>query len=169
MDVPSLPLATPAGRGGARLRTIWPAGITWAGWRRVIGRTAREVATDRVSLAAAGCAFYATLALFPAISMVVSIYGLIFDPAAVEPQLAHLRDLLPPSAYTLIADRIHMLVSKPPGTLTFSLAISVAVALWSTTTGTKSILGALNLAYDTPESRSFLRFQITDHVHISIG
>jgi membrane protein len=163
MDATNLPTPATSGPPTTRrhLRDFWPAGITWAGWKGVIGRTAREVATDRVSLVAAGCAFYATLALFPAISMIVSIYGLLFDPATVEPQLAHLRDLLPPSAYTLISDRIHMLVSKPQGTLTFSLAISFAVALWSATTGTKSILGALNLAYDTPERRGFFRFQLT--------
>jgi len=44
--------------------------------------------------AAAGCAFYATLSLFPAISMLISVYGLLFDPASVVPQLAVLRDLL---------------------------------------------------------------------------
>ena len=95
-----------------------PADIPWSGWKRVIKRTAREVITDRISLSAAGCAFYATLALFPAISMLVSVYGLVFDPATVEPQLAVLRDLLPPSAYQLISDRVQVLVSKPPGTLT---------------------------------------------------
>ena len=138
-----------------------PADIPWSGWKRVIKRTAREVITDRISLCAAGCAFYATLALFPAISMLVSLYGLVFDPQTVGPQLAVLRDLLPPSAYQLIADRVQMLVSKPPGTLTFSLLVSICIALWSSATGTKSILGALNLAYEERETRSFLRFQLT--------
>lgn len=163
MDAPGLASATPAAPSGATggLQDIWPTGISGKAWRGIAVRTLREVASDRVSLVAAGCAFYATLALFPAISMIISIYGLVFDPSTVEPQLAHLRALLPPSAYTLIADRIHMLVAKPQTTLTYSLAISVAVALWSATTGTKSILGALNLAYDTPERRGFFRFQLT--------
>jgi len=138
-----------------------PTQIPWSGWKRVLRRTAREVATDRISLVAAGCAFYATLALFPAISMLVSIYGLVFDPATVGPQLAVLRDLVPPPAFQLISDRVQMLVSKPPGTLTFSLALSIVIALWSASTGTKSILGALNLAYEERETRSFVRFQLT--------
>ena len=138
-----------------------PLEIPWAGWRRVIARTAREVITDRISLCAAGCAFYATLALFPAISMLVSIYGLAFDPATVGPQMQVLRDLLPESAFHLIADRVNLLVSKPAGTLTFSLLVSIMIALWSASTGTKSILGALNLAYEEREQRSFVRFQLT--------
>ncbi len=43
-----------------------PAEIPWAGWRAVLRRTLWEMLTDRVSLVAAGCAFYGTLALFPA-------------------------------------------------------------------------------------------------------
>ena len=48
----------------------------------------RAAITDRVSLAAAGCAFYATMALFPAISILISVYGLVFNVQPVEQQLA---------------------------------------------------------------------------------
>ncbi len=149
------PAAIALGRQAMR-----PQEIPWAGWKRVLRRTGNEIITDRVSLVAAGCAFYATLALFPTITMIISIYGLVFDPTTVEPQLSALRDLLPPSAYHLISDRVHVLVSKPPGALTFSLLVSVGIALWSSATGTKSILGALNLAYEEREKRSFISFQL---------
>lgn len=124
--------------------------------------------TDRVALVAAGCAFYGTLALFPVITMLISIYGLAFDPLTVEPQLETLRDLVPPSAYTLIAGRVHTLVSQPPTSLHLSLVVSTLVALWSCGTGTKSVLGALNVAYEERETRSVLRFQVTAFV-ITIG
>ena len=137
-----------------------PIDIPWRGWKRVLRRTWREIISDRVSLVAAGCAFYATLALFPAISMLISFYGLMFDPATVEPQLATLQDLLPPSAFQLISERVHELVTKPQATLTARLLVSTGVALWSSATGTKSIIAALNLAYEERERRSFLRYQI---------
>jgi len=136
-----------------------PVGIPWRGWKQLIGRTWREISSDRVSLVAAGCAFYATLALFPAISMLVSLYGMVFDPKTVEPQLQTIRELLPPAAFTLIADRVHTLVSHGSGTLGLSLLISSALALWSASTGTKSLLSALNLIYGEAERRGFLRFQ----------
>lgn len=138
-----------------------PSQIPWRGWKQVIKRTFSEMTSDRIGLAAAGCAFYGTLALFPAISMLVSVYGLVFDPQTVEPQLQVLKHLLPGPAYTLIDDRIHVLVSKDHGTLTVSLIISVLVTLWSSSAGTKSLLSALNIAYDERETRSFLRFQGT--------
>ena len=44
-------------------------------WRGVVLGAFRASITDRMSLAAAGCAFYATLALFPAISLLIAVYG----------------------------------------------------------------------------------------------
>jgi membrane protein len=116
--------------------------------------------SDRVSLTAAGCAFYATLALFPAISTLISIYGLAFNPSSVEPQLQALRSLLPPPAFELIAERVHELVTQPRARLSFGLGISTLITFWSAATGTKSVIAALNLAYDATERRGIIRFQL---------
>jgi membrane protein len=142
------------GRGARR-----PSHIPFSGWLQVLRRTLRDVASDRGSLIASGCAFWATLSLFPAISMLVSLYGLVFNPDSVEPQLDNIRRLLPAPAFTLIAERVRTLVSHPGATLGASLVISTAVTLWSASTGTKSLLSALNLAYEEQEQRGFLKFQ----------
>jgi membrane protein len=131
----------------------------WSRWRRIVTRTFVASTTDQASLAAAGCAFYATLSLFPAISMLISIYGLLFDPGSVVPQLEILRDLLPGPAFGLIEDRVMQLVAKPSGPLTMGLAISFLLSVWSSASATKSILSALNLAYDVTEPRPFLQSQ----------
>ncbi len=123
--------------------------------------TVKALISDKVSIVAAGCAFYATLALFPAISMMVFIYGLVFDPVTVEPQLSHLQQLLPPSVYMLIDERVHQLVTQQHTSLSLGLAISTLITLWSSATGTKSLLAGLNLAHGVPEERGFLRFQAT--------
>jgi len=136
-----------------------PWEMPWRGWKAVLGRTFSDMISDRIALVAAGCAFWGTLALFPAISMLITIYGLIFDPVSVEPQLEVLHRLLPPAAFTLISDRVHALVSNTSHALTIGLAISAAVTLWSSATGTKSILSALNMAYEEEEHRSILTFQ----------
>ncbi len=133
-------------------------------WRRcrvvVVGAVAASI-TDRMTLAAAGCAFYATLALFPAISMLISVYGLVFNPDAVAAQLQVLQSLVPAPAFALISDRARELGSQPPGSLSTGLAISSALTFWSSSTGTKSVLSALNVVHDVKEQRSVLRFQLT--------
>lgn len=139
----------------------WPWNLPGHAWSGVLGRTWGAISSDRVSLSASGCAFWATLALFPAISMLVSIYGLVFDPTTVAPQLEQLRPLLPPAAFDLIAKQVQSLVSHGGTTLGASLLVSTALALWTASTGTKSMLSALNLVYATEESRGFFRFQAT--------
>ncbi len=138
-------------------------GRQWRAGRRllvVLARAMQVMVSDRMSLSAAGCAFYATLALFPAISMLVFVYGLVFDPHTVEPQLRNLRSLVPPPAYALIADRVHALVSRRGAALKLGLIVSAAVTYWSASTGTKSLLSALNLAYGEEERRGILGFQL---------
>ncbi len=151
------PTEPDGGRLGRAARM--PAHIPWRGWQQVLRRTWREGSSDRVALSAAGCAFWATLSLFPAISMVVSLYGLVFDPQTVEPQLDNIRRLLPGPAFALIAERVRTLVAHGGTQLGVSLVISTAFALWSASTGTKSLLSALNLAYEEVERRNYFRFQ----------
>jgi membrane protein len=58
----SLPSARAEAQRDAALgrRATQPSDIPWRGWRQVIRRTYLEIISDRISLVAAGCAFYAT-------------------------------------------------------------------------------------------------------------
>ncbi len=128
--------------------------------KRAILTAGKATATQRVSLVAAGCAFYATLALFPTITMLISLYGLVFDPDTVQPQLHYLQQFMPPAAYSLISDRIQSLVSAPARGLGIGFLISLMISLWSSSTGTKSVLNALTLAYNERETRGMIKFQL---------
>ena len=50
------------------------------GWLAVLRRVTSEAISDEVGIAAASCGFYALFALFPAISVAISLYGLVADP-----------------------------------------------------------------------------------------
>jgi len=128
-------------------------------FRRAAVEAGKALISQRVSLVAAGCAFYATLALFPAITMLISLYGLAFNPDTVQPQLAYLQQFMPPAAFELINERIQSLVSQPSKGLGLGLLISLLITLWSASTGTKSVLNALTIAYRQREDRGIIRFQ----------
>jgi membrane protein len=131
-----------------------------AGAIAVLRRMMREAASDRISLTAAGCAFYAMLALFPAIFLLVLVYGLAFDKATVEPQLEVLRELVPEETFDLIAGRLHDLIESPRPRLEWGAIASGAVAIWSASAGTRAMLGALNMAHKVPEDRGFLHYHL---------
>jgi membrane protein len=131
----------------------------WMRWKTVLADTLHAATTDRISMTAAGSAFYATLALFPAISMLISIYGLVLRPITAERQLAVLSTVLPEPAYRLIEARVHHLVHQTSHTLSLSLLVSFLLTFWTAATGSKSVLTAIDIAYEVKERRRFLRFQ----------
>lgn len=124
--------------------------------RRVMG----AAASDRISLTAAGCAFYAMVALFPSIFLLVLLYGLAFDKTTVEPQLEVLRELVPDETFELIAARLHELVEQPRPRLEWGAIVSGGVAIWSASAGTRAMIGALNMAHDVIESRNFFHYHL---------
>jgi membrane protein len=137
-----------------------PGEIPPRGWRAVLRRVANEAISDEVGMAAASCGFYALLALFPAISVAISLYGLVADPLTVAGQLEGLRGVLPASTFDLIAARVHDLAATGPTKLSWGLALGLSVALWSAMNGTKAIISALNVAYEERERRGFLRLNL---------
>jgi membrane protein len=85
---------------------------------------------------------------------------LLFDPNSVVPQLEVLRELLPRPAFMLIEDRVMQLVAQPHGHLTIGLAVAFLISFWSSASASRAIISAMNVAYDTTERRSFIRFQL---------
>ena len=72
-----------------------PLQIPALGWWQVAQRVVSESSRDNLSVVAAGCAFYALFAIFPALSALISLYGLAADPAHVEQNFGTLAYLLP--------------------------------------------------------------------------
>ena len=53
---------------------------------------------------AAGVAFWTFLSIFPAMSALISVYGLVSDPAVIATQVESLAGVLPQSALELLYD-----------------------------------------------------------------
>ena len=134
---------------------IHPGQIPRRGWKEVLFRVKDEVSADNLSIVAAGVAFFGLLAIFPGITALVTLYGLLTDPGQVEQQLAPLRELLPENAFEILAQQTRQVASKAGGSLSLGLVFSLALAIWSTNAGTKSIITALNISYEEHEKRGF--------------
>jgi membrane protein len=142
---------------GARVPTDVPA----RGWRDVLRRSWREIKSDRLSIIAAGVAFYALLAVFPTLLALVAVYGLVADPGDVERQLASFAGLLPSEAADVLLAQLHDLVQTDRGALGLGAVLGLVLALWSASAGVRTLMEALNVAYDEDERRGFLRFHGT--------
>lgn len=137
-----------------------PSEIPAKGLRDVLWRVYEEVMTDRVTLIAAGATYYIVLALFPGMGVLVSIYGLLSDPADITKQIIFLRDVLPPGAFDLLLPQLEALASKGSSELSLAFAASLLVALWSATNGVKALFEAMNVAYGESEARGFIKLNL---------
>src|SRR5579863_3763042 len=127
------------------------------GWKDILLRVYRGISDDRIAINAAGVTFYALLAMFPAIAALVSIYGLFADPRTIADQLDALSGIMPGGGVAVIRDQLMRVSAKGSGSLTLGVAISLGVSLWSANGGLKGLFDALNVVYDEPEKRSFIR------------
>jgi membrane protein len=134
-----------------------PTEIPARGWIQIAKRGWKEAKADQVPLLAAGVAFYAFLAIFPALIAIVSIYGLFADPSTITNQLNSLTAALPDQARQVITDQVTALTTRGRQTLGIGLILSVVIALWSASAGISNLLTAINITYDEEEKRGFVK------------
>lgn len=123
----------------------------------VLWRVWHEIGDDRVFALAAGVAYYTLLALFPAIGVFVSLYGLIADVSTVQQNIDDLAFILPSGGLEIIGGQLQRIASQPPKSLGIAFFAGLAISLWSANAGVKAMFDALNVAYDEEERRGFIR------------
>lgn len=134
-----------------------PVDIPPQGWIEIVKRTYFEVERDRVLAVAAGVTFYGLLALFPALTAFVSLYGLLADVGTIADHLAGLAGFLPGGATDFLREQVSRISTSGETKLGFTAFIGLALAIWSANAGVKAIFDALNVAYGEDEKRSFFR------------
>lgn len=137
-----------------------PIEIPGRGWMDVAWRIYNQLQEDRVLAVAAGVVFYMLLALFPALTAVVSLYGLIGDPAELNARLSLLYGVVPNEAVAIIRDQVTRVSEARSGSLGIGFLVGLGLALWSTNGGMKAIIDSLNVVYDEAEKRSFVRLTL---------
>ncbi len=133
-----------------------PAPSTAKSVRAVLVRTFKAFNGDQIPAAAASVTFYVLLALFPALSAFVSLYGLIADVAVARRQISALGGLLPGGAVTVLTDQLTRLASVDHGNLGAAFFVSLVVSVWSANAGLKALIAGLNTAYEIRENRGFI-------------
>jgi len=136
-----------------------PAQIPAKGWWQVTKRAFAEGKADNVPILAGGVAFFAFLALFPAMIAALTLYGLVSDPATGAGQISSLAQLLPETARPLVTDQLNSVAAGGGGALSVGLIVSLLAAVWSASGGTMNLIKATNVAYDEDESRGFLKLR----------
>lgn len=138
-----------------------PFSLPKSAWWRVLKRVPGQFGKDHLTIVAAGCAFFTLLALLPAITVIILLYGLLSDPSEAARNLGPFLAVLPGDAATMIEERITELASAVDHELGVGILVALGVAWWSTSNAVKATLRALNIVYDEKESRGFITLNLS--------
>ncbi|MFD1881349.1 YihY/virulence factor BrkB family protein [Paracoccus pacificus] len=133
-----------------------PTDIPAEGWKDIALRVKSELADDHVGLIAAGVAFYALLAIFPALTALMALGGLVLEPSEVTAQLDKLTNVMPQEAAQIILDQAVSVAGSREGGLGLAFIVGLLLAIYSASKGMGSLMEGLNVAYDEEETRGFI-------------
>lgn len=110
----------------------------------------RELGERNFSLVSAGVAFFAMLALFPAVAAIIALWGFWADPAFVLAQIDLASEFVPPEAFEVLRNQVRNLVATNTSTLGLTSLVSVLVAAWSARRGVAAMMMGLNTIHGVP-------------------
>jgi len=137
-----------------------PLQIAWAGWKDILWRTYVRTGEDRLLAIAGGVVFFGLLAVFPAITALVSCYGLFANPSTIGANLQTLALMLPEGSFQIVQDQVTRVLEKGNTALGATFLFGLALAIWSANAGVKAVIDALNVVYEEREKRSFVRLNL---------
>ena len=116
----------------------------------VFKRAVKSFLDDDMVTYAAALSYHLMLALFPFVIFMLTLLGALGLSEFFDRLLHQAQAALPPDAYELLARVIGEIRGQPREGL---LSVSIIFALWAASTGMRSVMNALNVAYDVKETR----------------
>jgi membrane protein len=114
----------------------------------------RRIEQAELSLISAGVAFFGFLALFPAVAVIIALWGAFSDPVVIESEVLLLKPFLPPDAHGLILVQVRALMEMSGAPLGWATLASTLFALWSARAGVAALIRGLNAIHGLPNRGS---------------
>lgn len=129
-------------------------------WGRLSARAfARSWGRD-VMLYTGGVSFFALLAVFPAIAILIGFYKVGLSISEVAAQAAALADVMPAAARGIFLAEIERLANASASTVSTQSVFALIIGGYAAHRGFKALLAGLNLIHDETEPHGFFRFNL---------
>jgi membrane protein len=124
--------------------------------KSIASKLPRRIREHNLTLVAAGVAFYAFLALVPALIAIVSIYGLVANPDDVKRLVKDVGSSLPTEVQNFLVFQLTSIVNANGAGVTTAAVIAIALALWSASGGMAALITGIHVAYERDEPKGFV-------------
>ena len=144
----------------SRLRSIdWdPTHWLWNALK-VFGKALTRLWGRDVMLYVGGVSFFALLAVFPAVAILIGLYGMLSDSAQVERQVSAMAQTMPEASRALFQSELVRL-SQAPLRVSAQSALALVVGVYAAHRGFKALLAGLSFIHDEDQPRGFVGFNV---------
>ncbi len=129
-------------------------------WGRLAGRAFGRSWGRDVMLYTGGVSFFALLAVFPAIAILIGFYKVVLTTGQATAQAAALAEALPYAARVVFENEVTRLTTASTRTVSAQSAIALVIGAYAAHRGFKALLAGLNLIHDEKEPHGFFRFNM---------
>ena len=151
-----------------RVLTLVKSLRDWPVLRVIIGAVSRAMSRD-VMLFAGGASFFGMLALFPAIALLFSAYGLVFSIEDARAQFERFAEIIPAGGQSFVIDQMQRLADAPIAALSFQGFLALMIALFAASRGAKALIAGLNHLAEDKDIRNVLHFNVLAMGSVLIG
>lgn len=135
--------------------SIRSSGGEWvAASQRVVRLTYAGVKKKHTSQLAAGLSYYFILSLFPLLIAFAAALALVPLPHLFDQILALMGKFIPADSMGLVRGVLRDVISPHGGSI---LSVGIVLTVWAASGGVAALIEAVNVAYDLPDQRSFVR------------
>ncbi len=126
--------------------------LTLQSWKNILKRSISDVNNNHILAFAGSLSYYFVLSLFPALIALAAIVSLLPIPDLFGNIMSVIARAVPQESMSLVSKVVRDVIRPHSGGL---LSFGLIGSLWTASSGFSSMIEALNVAYDVPETRPF--------------
>jgi membrane protein len=113
-----------------------------------------------VMLYTGGVSFFALLAIFPALAIMITVNSLLTDPVSAAREGEFLANVIPSGAREIVTQELVRLAHAPHIAISAQGGFAVIVGLYAAHRGFKAMLAGLSFIHDEDKPRGFVGFNV---------
>ena len=126
----------------------------------VLGRALARLWGRDVMLYVGGVSFFALLAVFPAVALIIAFFKVVLNTGVGLEQAEALIEVVPHAARGLFQSEVERLIEAPFHKISAQSAVALIVGAYAAHRGFKAVLAGLTFIHDETDQHGFFRFNL---------
>lgn len=126
----------------------------------VLGRALGRLWGRDVMLYVGGVSFFALLAVFPAVALIIAFFKVVLNTGVGVEQAEALIEVVPHAARGIFQSEIERLVDAPVRAVSAQSALALVIGAYAAHRGFKAVLAGLTFIHDETDQHGFIRFNL---------